>query len=52
MRKLQDEIYLNDTGLRLDELNRIDNIFDDTLNIVWYEIYEKKQKELKNNLYR
>ena len=42
MRKLQDEIYLNDTGLRLDELNRIDNIFDDTLNIVWYEIYEKK----------
>ena len=32
--KLQDEIYLNDTWLRLDELNRIDTIFDDTLNIV------------------
>ena len=42
MCKLQDEIYLNDTGLRLDELNRIDNIFDDSLNVVWYEIYEKK----------
>ena len=47
--KLQDEIYLNDTWLRLDESNRIDTIFDDTLNVVWYEIYGKKQKELKNN---
>ena len=44
---LQDEIYLNDTGLRLDELNRIDNIFDDRLNVVWYEIYEKNRKSSK-----
>ena len=42
--KLQDEIYLNDTQLRLDELNRIDTIFNDTLNVVWYEIYEKNRK--------
>ena len=42
--KLQDEIYLNDTWLRLDELNRIDTIFDDTLNIVQYEIYGKNRK--------
>ena len=47
MCKLQDEIYLNDTGLRLDELNRIDNIFDDRLNVVWYEIYEKNRKSSK-----
>ena len=32
--KLQDEIHLNDTWLSLDELNRIDTIFDDTLNVV------------------
>ena len=32
--KLQDEIYLNDTWLRLDELNRIDTIFDDMSNVV------------------
>ena len=32
--KLQDEIYLNDTWLRLDELNRIDTTFNDTLNVV------------------
>ena len=45
--KLQDEIYLNDTWLRLDELNRIDTIFNDTLNVVWYEIYEKNRKSSK-----
>ena len=45
--KLQDEIYLNDTCLRLDELNRIDTIFDDTLNVVWYEIYGKNRKSSK-----
>ena len=45
--KLQDEIYLNDTGLRLDELNMIDNIFDDTLNVVWYEIHGKNRKSSK-----
>ena len=45
--KLQDEIYLNDTWLRLDELNRIDTIFDDTLNVVWYEIYGKNRKSSK-----
>ena len=45
--KLQDEIYLNDTGLRLDELNMIDNKFDDTLNVVWYEIHGKNRKSSK-----
>ena len=45
--KLKDEIYLNDTGLRLDELNMIDNIFDDTLNVLWYEIYGKNRKSSK-----
>ena len=45
--KLQDDIYLNDTCLRLDELNRIDTIFDDTLNVVWYEIYGKNRKSSK-----
>ena len=45
--KLQDEIYLNDTRLRLDELDRIDTIFDDTLNVVWYEIYGKNRKSSK-----
>ena len=45
--KLQDEIYLNDTWLRLDELNRIDTMFNDTLNVVWYEIYEKNKKSSK-----
>ena len=42
--KLQDKRYLNDTWLRLDELNRIDTTFDDTLNIVQYEIYGKNRK--------
>ena len=45
--KLQDEIYLDDTRLRLDELDRIDTIFDDTLNVVWYEIYGKNRKSSK-----
>ena len=44
--KLQDEIYLNDTWLRLDELNKIDTIFDDRLN-VWFEIYGKNRKSSK-----
>ena len=48
--KLQDEIYLNYTGLRLVELNRIDNIFDDTLNVVWYEIYGKNRKSGNTNI--
>ena len=45
--KLQDEIYLNDAWLRLNELNRIDTIFDDMLNVVWYEIYGKNRKSSK-----
>ena len=45
--KLQDEIYLNDTWLRLDELNRIDTIFDDMSNVVWYEIYGRNRKSSK-----
>ena len=41
MHELQDEIY-NDSWLRLVELSKIKDILDDALNIVWYEIYEKK----------
>ena len=43
MHELQDEIY-DDPWLRLVELNKIDTIFDDALNFVWYEIYGKNKK--------
>ena len=49
MHELQDEIY-NDSWLRLVKLNKIDTILDDALNVVWYEIYGKKnRKSSKNN---
>ena len=38
MCQLQDEIYSDDSWLRLVELNKIDAIIDDTLNVVWNEI--------------
>ena len=44
MRKLQD-----DSWLRLVELNKIDAILDDAINVVWCEIYVKKNKEPKND---
>ena len=39
MCELQDEIYSDDSWLRLVELNKIDVIIDDALNVVWNEIY-------------
>ena len=49
MHELQDEKY-NDSWLRLVKLNKIDAILDDALNVVWYEIYGKKnRKSSKNN---
>ena len=38
MNELRDEIYNNDSRLRLVELNKIDAIIDDALNVVWNEI--------------
>ena len=47
MHELQDEIY-NDSWLRLVELSKIKDILDDALNIVWYKIYEKKNRISSN----
>ena len=47
MCKLQDEIYSDDSWLRLVELNNIDTILDDALNVAWYEIYAKNRKSSK-----
>ena len=42
MHEVQDEIY-NDPWLWLVELNKIKDILDDALNVIWYEIYEKNR---------
>ena len=47
MRELKDEIYSNDSWLRLVKLNKIDAILDDAINVVRYEIYGKKRKSPK-----
>ena len=39
MRELQDEIYSNDSWLRLGELNQIDAIIDEGLNAVWKKFH-------------
>ena len=39
MCELQDEIYSDDSWLRLVELNKIDTIIDEALNVVWNGIY-------------
>ena len=41
MHELQDEIYSDDSWLRLAELNKIDAIIDDALNVVWNVICGK-----------
>ena len=38
MYELQDEIYSDDSWLRLVELNTVDAIIDEALNVVWNEI--------------
>ena len=40
---LQDEIYSDDSWLRLVELNKIDAIIDEALNVLWNEIYGKNR---------
>ena len=41
MSELQDEIYSDDSWLRLVELNKIDAIIDEALNAVWKNFYRK-----------
>ena len=40
--ELKDEIY-DDPWLRVVELNKIKDILDDALNVVWYEIYDRNR---------
>ena len=47
MRELKDEIYSDDSWLRLVKLNKIDVILDDAINVVRYEIYRKERKSPK-----
>ena len=43
MHELQDEIYSDDSWLRLAELNKIDVIIDEALNVVWNGNYGKNR---------
>ena len=43
MSELQDEIYSDDSWLRLVELNKIDAIIDEALNAVWKKFYRKNR---------
>ena len=45
MTELQDEIYSDDSWLRLVELDKIDAIIDEAIDIVWNTFYEKKKKK-------
>ena len=47
MTELQDEIYSDDSWLRLVELDKIDAIIDEAIDIVWNTFYEKKKKKKK-----
>ena len=44
MTELQDEIYSDDSWLRLVELDKIDAIIEETFNIVWKMLYENKNR--------
>ena len=44
MCKLKDEIYSDNSWLRLVKLNNIYVILDDAINVIVYEIYKKKRK--------
>ena len=53
MCELQDEIYSDDSWLRLVELNKIDAITDDALNVVWNMICGKNStKQIKIDEYK
>ena len=43
LHELQDEIYIDDSWLRLIELNKIDAIIDEALNVVWNLICGKNR---------
>ena len=45
MYELQDEIYSDDSRLRLVELNKIDAVIDYALNAIWNMIRKKKKKK-------
>ena len=44
MNELQDEIYSDDSWLRLVELDKIDAIIKEAFNIVWKVLYENKNR--------
>ena len=44
MTELQDEIYSDDSWLRLVELDTIDAITEEAFNIVWKALYENKNR--------
>ena len=44
MTELQDEIYSDDSWLRLVELDKIDAIIEETFNVVWKMLYENKNR--------
>ena len=55
MCKLQDEIYRDDSRLRLFELEKIDAIIDEALNAVWNMIYGEHRispEEIKIGRYK
>ena len=52
MTELQDEIYSDDSWLRLVELDKIDAIIDEAIDIVWNTFYEKKKKKKEKTLER
>ena len=47
MCELQDEIYSDDSWLRLVELEKIDALIDEALNIVWNKIYGENRISLE-----
>ena len=47
MSESQDEIYSDDSWLRLVELNKIDAIIDEALNAVWKRFYGKNRINLE-----
>ena len=44
MVELQDEVYSDDSWLRLVELDKIDAIIDEAIDVVWNTFYEKKKR--------
>ena len=49
MSELQDEIYADDSWLRLLELNKINALLDKSWDYIWKTIYSKKRKKKEIN---